>query len=150
MPTPLRHTIKQELADLISNYTGSTYFADNYPTVNIQDFDIAGLSEPEYFPIVNIVSTMDEYPETDSIGVSDRNMSVIIDVIPFADEVNGFLETDKVLEEFPDVIYSDPRWSNNAIDTTILDGTILRLGTDIPTLKVRFTLNIKYRRPRPI
>lgn len=149
MPVPLRTEIRDEIANVIENYTGSIYFADNYPTVNIKDFDIAGQDLPEYFPIVNIISTRDLYNES-PISKSDRTMEVIIDVIPWCDDENCFDESDKVLDEFPDVIYANPQWNKKAIDTEIVSGEKFRLGLEVPAMKVRFTLNLKYRRPRPL
>ena len=142
-----RYEIRKELKTLISNYV-SGYFG-SYPTVNIKNYDIAGTNEPEYYPIVNIVTTNETFPPS-PIGKSDRDMNCIIDVIPWADEVNGMQECDKIFQEFPNVIFSNPQWSNYAIDTIIEDATLLRLGTDCPTLKVRFQLIIKYREARPL
>ena len=143
-----RTQIREELKTIFEDFI-SPYFT-SYPTVNIKDYDIAGLDQPDYYPIVNIV-TLDEDPTGSSpIGKEDKAMNVIIDVIPWADEVNGMEECDKVFSEIPSIIYSNPQWSSIAIDTQIGNRNILRLGTDCPTLKVRFELIITYREARPL
>lgn len=142
-----RTEIRKELKELVTSYASP--FFGSYPTVNIKNYDIAGLNKAEYYPIVNII-TMDEEYVASPIGKSDREMKVYIDVIPWSSEEDEMEEVDKVFQEFPNLLFSNPQWSQNAIDTMIEKAYPLRLGTDLPTLKVRIELIIKYRESRPL
>lgn len=145
--TPIRTKIREAIEATFTDYA-SPYFT-SYPTVNIKDYDIAGLDEPEYYPVVNILTSEESYVAT-SIGKSTKDMATFIDVIPWADEISAMEECDKLIEELPNVIFSNPQWSGLAVDTVIEKATLLRLGTDVPSLKVRLKLIIRYRQPRPL
>lgn len=145
---PIRTDIREAIKTTFAEYA-SPYFT-SYPTINTKDYDIAGLSDPDYYPVVNVLTTHETYMAQDSIGKDTKDMLAIIDIIPWADEVNGHAECDKLFEEIPQVIYSNPQWGGKAVDTTIKDVKILSLGTDAPALKIRAKLIIRYRQARPL
>lgn len=142
-----RTEIRNDLKAYVKAFVSPSF--TSYPTVNVKDYDIAGLDKPSYYPVVNILLGPETFASS-PIGKSDRDMTVIIDVIPWCDEVNADVECDKVYQEFPSLLYKNPRWSSYAMDTIITSAKPLRLGTDCPSMKIRFELTIKYRESRQL
>ena len=149
---PTRTDIRDRLKEIIEDYT-SGYFG-SYPIVQLKDYDIAGLTKPANYPVVQILAHGEAYPES-SIATSDREMRVFIDVLPWCNNANEQEECDKIFEEFPQIIFADPQLrglAGNAvaIDARFEDATLRSMGTDVPSMKVRFSLIIVYRNQRPV
>ena len=148
-----RTEIRTRLVEMVKAFVSPGF--GSYPTVNIKDFDIAGLYTADSYPMVNLLTMGEDFIES-NIGQSERNMQVTIDVIPWADEDTVQVECDKIYKEFPDIIYNNPQLKNlagtdaKAVDSMFLTAQPLRMRQDCPAMKIRFILEIRYRESRPL
>jgi len=141
-----RNDIRLAVQNNFLAFTGGHF---TYTSVNVKDYDIAGLTSTS-FPVINIILLDEENNFQDNIGKLDIDMKMMIEGIPYADEITAQEEIDKVLEDIKTVILSDPQLGQSALDSVYIKSNVFALGTDLPALTTRVEFTVSYRETRPL